>query len=260
MKRRSGCIWIAAGAVLALIAGALAFLAILRASSTAVPAEPQVPTVDVVVAAHSLGVRELIDPASVELRQAPVDIVPETALRSVEETVGWLTLVPLASGEMILSSQIISPTIKGEHFAFTMDPAKVAMAFPASDLMSRNNLLQAGDHVDILFSIEVEARDEQTGGLVTLDALQNLEIAMIVKPRDVQSTATEQVSTAEVQPLAIVFALDPQDALVLKHLQDMGGMVDIVLRAPGAKEQFETQPVHLDYLLDRYTIRFSVQP
>jgi pilus assembly protein CpaB len=260
MKRRSGCIWIAAGTVLALIAGLLAFLAILRASSTAVQPEPKVPTVDIVVAARSLGVRELIEPDSVELLQAPVDIVPELALRSVDKAVGWMTIVPLASGEMILSSQIISPTIKGEHFAFLMDADKVAMAFPASDLMSRNNLLQPGDHVDMLFSIEVEARDEQTGGLVTLDALQNLEIAMIVKSIEVQSSATGQATAQEVQPLAIVFALDPQDALVLKHLQDMGGTVDIVLRAPGAKEQFETQPVHLDYLLDRYTIRFPVQP
>jgi len=260
MKRRSGCIWIAAGAVLALVAGLLAFLAILRASSTAVPTATRVPTVGIVVAARALGVRELIQPGSVELRQAPADIVPETALRRVEEVMGWMTIVPLASGEMILSSQIISPTVKGEHFAFTMDPAKVAMAFPANDLMSRNNLLQPGDHVDMLFSIAVEARDQQTGGLVTFNALQNLEIAMMVRPQNVESSATQQVTTHEAAPLAIVFALDPQDALVLKHLQDMGGTVDIVLRAPGAKELFETQPVHLDYILDRYTIRLPVQP
>jgi Flp pilus assembly protein CpaB len=260
MKRRSGCIWIAAGAVLALVAGLLAFLAILRASSTAVPAQPKAPTVGVVVAARALVVRELIEPGSVELRPAPADIVPETALRRVGGAVGWMTIVPLAPGEMILSSQIISPTVKGEHFAFTMDPAKVAMAFPANDLMSSNNLLQSGDHVDMLFSIQVEARDQQTGALVTFNALQNLEIALIVRPRNIESGATQQGTAADLRPLAIVFALDPQDALVLKHLQDMGGTVDIVLRAPGAKELFETQPVHLDYILDRYTIRFPVEP
>jgi pilus assembly protein CpaB len=260
MKRRSGCIWIAAGALLALIAGALAFLAILRASSSKVPAEPKAPTVDIVVAARSLGMLELVEPGSVELRQAPAAIVPETALRRVEQAIGWMTVVPLAPGEMILSSHIISPTIKGEHFAITMDPDKVAMAFPASDLLSRNNLLKPGDHVDVLFSIEVEARDEQTGGLVTFDALQNLEVAMIVKPRVAPSSTGEQVSAEQTRPLAIIFALDPQDALVLKHLQDVGGTVDIVLRAPEAEELFETEPVHLNYILDRYTIHFPVEP
>jgi pilus assembly protein CpaB len=258
MKRRSGCIWIAAGAALALIAGLLAFLAILRASSTAVPAAPRVPAVDVVVASRSLGVRELIEADSVELIQAPVNIVPESALRRIDQAVGWMTIVPLAPGQMILSSQIISPTIRGEHFALTMDPAKVAMAFPVEDLMSSNNLLQPGDHVDMLFSIEVPARNEETGGLVTIDALQNLEIAWIVRTGAGQASGTQQTTVR--QSLAIVFALDPQDALVLKHLHDMGGTVDIVLRAPGAKEQFETQPVHLDYILDRYTIHFPVQP
>ncbi len=254
MKRRSGCIWIAAGAVLALLAGVVAFWAILRASSQAVPSEPRAPTVGVVFAARSLSLRELIQADSVELRQAPADIVPESALRRVEDALGRITLVPLVSGEMILSSHVISPTIKSARFAFTMDPAKVAMAFPASDLMSRNSLLQPGDHVDVLFSIQVEERDQETGGLVTFDALQNLEIAWIVQP-----PADPETGKAAA-PLAIVFALNPQDALVLKHLQDMGGNVDIVIRAPEANEFFETRPVHLDYILDRYGIRFPVLP
>lgn len=260
MKRRSGCIWIAAGAVLAVIAGVLAFLAILRASSTAVPGEPRAPTVDVVVAARSMSVRALIEPGSVELRQAPADIVPDTALRRVEEALGRITLVPLASGEMILASHVMSPTIKGEHITFTMDPAKVAMAFPVDDLMSSNDLLQPGDHVDVLFSIDVKATDTESGGLVTFNALQNLEIATIVKPRGVEATAAAEVGAKAVRPLAIVIALDPQDALVLKHLRDMGGTVDIVLRAPEVEERFETQPVHSNYILDRYTIRFPVLP
>jgi len=258
MKRRSGCIWIAAGAVLALLAGVLAFMAILRATSQAVPSEPPVPTVDVVVATRSLGVRELIVPDAVELRQANADIVPETALRSVEEALGSITLEPLAAGEMILSDNIISPTIKGAHFAFTMDPTKVAMAFPPSDLMSRNDLLTPGDHVDLLFSILVEARTQSAGGLVTFDALQNLEIAAIVRAQTSETSTEGSIGAGA--PQVIVFALDPQDALVLKHLQDMGGTVTIVLRAPGTRERFPTQPVHHDYILDRYTIRIPVEP
>ena len=56
---------------MALIAGTLVFLAILRAWSTAVPAESKAPTVYIVVAARSLGVPELIEPDSVELLRAP---------------------------------------------------------------------------------------------------------------------------------------------------------------------------------------------
>ncbi|MGC8786699.1 MAG: Flp pilus assembly protein CpaB [Anaerolineae bacterium] len=259
MKRRAGCIWIAAGVVLALLAGVLAFWAVLQASSQATAPAARTPTVEVVVASRAIGMREIILPEDIEVRAAPVDIVPENAIRKVDEVVGWVTLNSLAPGEMILSSDIVSPTVQGGYFAFTMDKTKVAMAFPADDLMSSNNLLKPGDHVDLLFSIEVQETDATSGELVTFNALQNLEIAAIVQPQDLETQAKAEVG-GKARPLAIVFALDPQDALVLKHLHDMGGVVDIVLRAPEAKERFSTQPVNQKYLIDRYQLRIPVLP
>jgi pilus assembly protein CpaB len=160
-------------------------------------------------------------------------------------------LTSLSSGEMVLASHIISPTVKGGPVAFLMEESQVAMAFPAEDILTRNNLLKPGDHVDVLFSIEVTL-GEEGGNLVTFNALQNLEVAAI--PR-----ATAEGGGAG-KPLALVFTLDPQDALVLKHLRDMGGTVDIVLRAPEAEERFTTQPVHMNYLIDRYQLRVPELP
>jgi pilus assembly protein CpaB len=220
----------------------------------------EAPKVKVVVAARAIGVRELIMEGDVEVRTAPADIVPENAVRSMEEAVGWVTMSPLSAGEMIMATQLVSPTIKGKAVAYTMDKGKVAMAFPAEDLMSRNNLLQPGDHVDVLFSIAVKAQDQTTGDLVTFDALQNLEIAAVVQARDLETQAKTQAGVTAAQPMAIVFALDPQDALVLKYLRDMGGTVDIVLRAPEVKERFSVQPVHMDYLFDRYQFRVPQAP
>jgi Flp pilus assembly protein CpaB len=259
MKRRAGCIWIGAGVVLALLAGVLAFWAVLQASSQAATPAARTPTVEVVVASRAIGARTVILPEDVEVRAAPVDIVPENAIHQVDAVVGWVTLNPLASGEMILSSDIVSPTIQAGYFALAMDKTKVAMAFPANDLMSSNNLLKPGDHVDLLFSIEVQETDASSGELVTFNALQNLEIAAIVQPQDLETQAKAEVG-GKARPLAIVFALDPQDALVLKHLHDMGGTVDIVLRAPEAKERFSTQPVNQKYLIDRYQLRIPVLP
>ncbi len=261
MKKRSGCIWIGAGAVLALLAGVVAFYAIMQGTSAQVSTPvPESPKVKVVVASRVMGVRELIQSGDVETRSAPVDIVPESALRSMDEAIGWLTIAPLAPGQMVLSGQLISPTIKGASAAFVMDKSKVAMAFPADDLMTRNSLLQPGDHVDVLFSLAVEAPDQSKGELVTFNALQNLEIAALVRPSDLESKAKSEAGIKGAQPLAIVFAVTPQDALVLKYLKDMGGTVDIVLRAPDAKEQFAVQPIHMDYLADRYQLRIPVAP
>jgi pilus assembly protein CpaB len=261
LKKRSGCVWIGAGAILALLAGVMAFYAIMRGASSQVAAPaPESPKVKVVVASRAMGARELIQSGDVETRSAPVDIVPESALRSTDEAVGWLTVAPLAPGQMVLSTQLISPTIKGNSAAFAMDKTKVAMAFPADDLMSRNNLLQAGDRVDLLFSLAVQSPDGTKGELTTFSALQNLEIAALVRSSDLESQAKAQAGVTGAQPLAIVFALTPQDALVLKYLKDMGGTVDIVLRAPDAKEQFAVQPIQMSYLTDRYQLRIPIAP
>jgi pilus assembly protein CpaB len=58
----------------------------------------------------------------------------------------------------------------------------------------------------------------------------------------------------EIEPQAILLALSPQDALVLKHLKDAGGVIDIVLRAPTSSQLFEPEPVMPDYLKDRYEL------
>jgi pilus assembly protein CpaB len=253
-KRRSGVIWIAAGILLAIIAGGLAFVFILRVSQAQTP-EEKAPELDVVFATRFLEEQQLIGSGDVELRRAPVDVVPENAIRDVQQAVGQLTLAEISPGEMIVSSNVISPTIAAERAAFTMDDDQVAMAFPARDLMSSNQLLKAGDRVDVLFSVEitVESEDEAEAEVMTFNALQDLVIAAVIRPRGLDAKAA-----AETEPAAIIFALDPQDALVLKHLKDVGGTVDIVLRAPEAEGRFDTQPVHENYLIDRYELHLPM--
>jgi hypothetical protein len=48
--------------------------------------------------------------------------------------------------------------------------------------------------------------------------------------------------------------LAPQDALTLKYVNDSGGILDYVLRAPGVERPFESDPVDIDYLINRYSI------
>jgi len=56
---------------------------------------------------------------------------------------------------------------------------------------------------------------------------------------------------------AYLMAVSPQDALVLKHLRDAGGIFDIVLRSPTSTELFELSPVLSDYLNDRYQLEIE---
>jgi hypothetical protein len=106
--------------------------------------------------------------------------------------------------------------------------------------------------------------------LFTFDAIQRIEISAIVVdvvqiqqarqqvelPAQVEGTPqpTPTPSRQEVSAVAILLAMDPQDALVLKHLKDAGGVFDIVLRSPTSNQLFELEPVWDEYLIDRYEL------
>jgi hypothetical protein len=149
------------------------------------------------------------------------------------------------------------------------------------------DVLQPGDLVDILMSVEVPVLPDEASGLVaseaqvgdeedailfTFNALQRVTIqAIIVEILPEQRTTGAATTTTRttlggtpaptatpgperIEAQAILVAVSQQDALVLKHLKDAGGTADIVLRAPTADQIYELDPVSAEYLKDRYEL------
>lgn len=115
-------------------------------------------------------------------------------------------------------------------------------------------------------SVEGKEASPAQPDLITFYTIQNAEIAAIRYASGEVSKSggfqllpsggdrdQEEVSVSI--PQALLVALDPQDALILKHLLDRGDtMIDIVLRAPTNDQLFDTQSVDRDYLYDRYKL------
>jgi pilus assembly protein CpaB len=259
MGRMRGCLWLTAGLVVAVLAGAVAFITLQRMTGAG-PTEgvgggPRVP---VVVAASAVEVRSLLTDDNVELRQLPVNAVPEGAVRELEEAVGKITLVDLYPGEVILAQRLVDPNIiTGDgRLALAVAEDQVLMAVSPVDLMSRINILKPGDHVDLLFSLQfpmstgvvLPAEEGEEAGVgvateeeqVTFFLLQNIVIAAIVGEEN--------------EPQAILVTVSPEDALVLKYAVDAEGIQDILLRAPGAEQPFEVEPVDIEFMINRYRI------
>jgi len=269
MGRLRGCLWLTAGLVVAVLAGAVAFITLQRATAQRagedVLSGPQVP---VVVAARAIEVRSPLTAEDLELKELPVEAAPEGAVRELEEAVGKITLVDLYPGEVILAQRLVDPNvITGDgRLALVVAEDEVLMAFPAQDLMSRVGVLKPGDHVDLLFSLDFpvnrgtevspaagETAEGEAAGAgqeeeqATFNLLQNVTIAAIVTG---QTPTGGEAGAAE----AILLTVSPQDALLLKYAKDAGGIVDIVLRAPGTERPFSTEPVDVDYMIHRYRI------
>jgi len=282
--------WIIIGGVgtFVVLVGLGLLAAIFRRAASPLPAATPIPprTIPVVVTTHDVPVRTLLQLEDLTLLEVPVELAPLNAVSELESAVGRVTMIRLVAGEMISRHHLANPTNEAADLAFIIGDDQVLMAFPAEDLMSQINILQPGDVVDILASLEqpvlpgpASAADEEPGDeLFTFNALQQVELsAVIVEIVPARSTSTVSSSVprsstsgdeaepqptatpvpAEINPQAILMALDPQDALVLKHIKDAGGIIDIVLRAPTADVRFELSPIMAEYLRDRFELVIS---
>jgi len=269
MARFRGFIWLAAGLIVALLAGFVAFVTLSRASAQPQGKAITSPDVQVVVAARQIDIRSTLTRDDVVTKKMPVNAVPDGAIRSVDDAVGRITLVDLYQGEVLLSQRLVDPNeaSRDGKMALVVADDEVLMALPADDLMSRTGILKPGDQVDLLFSLKFPAKnapvaasgaEEPVGGtiyvdqtkdkLATFDVLQNLTIAAVVTDLKSGSSSNDRANTA------ILLTVSPQDALVLKYVKDADGIMDIVLRAPDVDSPFESDPVDIDYLINRYQI------
>jgi hypothetical protein len=141
--------------------------------------------------------------------------------------------------------------------------------------MTQEDMVQRGDIVDIFatFQQEIEQEDEidpQTGEPVepetrtfTLDSLQRVDVTALVVDiimndeggggvELLPGQTAEGDPTQEVNVRAYLLALNPQDALILKHLKDTGAIFDIVIRAPTSTLEFELTPVTEEFIIEFY--------
>lgn len=258
MRQRGGCLWLLVGLFLAIVAGGLAFTAMLKATS-AEPAGQVETRAPVVVVARDVPPRTEIKPEDLITKDLPLSAIPDNAVLEQTAAVGKITTSQLVAGEILLQPRIAEPGQPGPQVSFKVEPGKVVMAFPADDLMSQSAILQPGDIVDILYSIEVEQSAEQTDQAstaqqtVTFWTLQKVPITAVVLPPEARG-GDNKGGQSVAPPQTILLALDPQDALLLKHLKDTDGIVDIVLRAREDETEFKTEPVNPSYLEQKYDL------
>ena len=284
MSRRRWIVIGLAGTVVIVLGCGLLAAVVTRVASPLPAATPIPPrTVSVVVMTHDVPVRSLLQTEDITVMDVPVQLAPLEALSDPQDVVGRITMIPLVTGETVGAHHLADPTNYTHDLAVVIDDDQVLMAFPSTDLMSRLNILQPGDVVDILVSLSspvlpgpgAEAEEGAGSVLFTFDAVQQVEISAVVVEIltgsrsgaasastasqgsdgvEVQLQPTPEPEPSDASPQALLIALDPQDALILKHIKDIGGIIDIVLRAPTATVRFELSPVMAEYLRDRFEL------
>ncbi len=197
---------------------------------------------------------------------------PRDAITVLDQAVGKIIKTDLVQGEMVLTHNLADPTNNNKDLSFILSEDHVLMAFPADDLMSRESMVQRGDVVDIFatFKEKVKTVGETTTTTgepkepemrtFTVDTMQKVSVTAMVlevieqegNAAPLQGEAAEAAPAPETRIKAYLLALNPQDALILKHLKDTEAIFDIVLRAPTSIAQFGLTPVTEEYIIEYY--------
>lgn len=268
MRQRGGCLWLLVGLFLAIVAGGLAFTAMLKATSAETTSQTET-LAPVVIVARDVPPRTALQPEDMITKELPLSAIPDNAVLDQESAVGKITTSELIAGEILLEPRIAEPGVPGPKVAFKIDPGKVVMAFPVDDLMTQIGVLQPGDVVDFLYSIKVKTTNVAVGATgdtsetqeettITFWTLQQVPITAVVLPPEAR--AGDSQAEAGARPESILLALDPQDALLLKHLKDIDGIVDVVLRSREDDTEYETEPVTPLYLDEQYGLTPALSP
>jgi Flp pilus assembly protein CpaB len=268
MKRRSW-LWFFAAIILAVLAGVIAILTLRQAATGETPAA-ETPGRIVVVARQPIAVNSTIRIDNVVSEERSNS--PSGAAVQIQDVVGRVTLRDIAQGEVILMQDLTSEISGTRRLSYLLGDDKIAVALPASDVLSKWGVVAPGDHVDVLFTIDVvletplpsEIRAAEDGTTIqqlvrdqSLDkasvlTLQNLEVLQVIEDPAPQQ---QQGQEAPVPQRALILKIDPQDALVLKYLIDSVGKIDLALRSPTNNALFDVEPVNINYLVLRYGIR-----
>ncbi len=259
MSRKRGWLWMVMGVALAFLAAIMVYRVV--SASSGQTAAPPTKTQSVIVATQDIPRGTVIDKTMVTVRDVPAELVPVGAATTLDDVVEKMVVVDIKRGEILLRDRLETPTNVTRNFGLVIPHGKVLIALPADDLINRVGVLQPGDKVDILFSLNYGQGNPTE--MVTLDALQDIAIQAVVMPPEAriaqkvagqlgaQGQQTLQQASGAFQR-AILVAVDPQDALLIKYLKDTGAVLDFALRAPDDTSKPLLDAVTLKYLIDTY--------
>lgn len=272
MRKRTGTLIMMAGVALAVVAGLIVFAMARQAKADRTA---QVKQVLVVMASKDVPDGSAITAGELDMQPFPADFVPHGAIVSPDNAIGKYTTTQITKGQIVLNNQL-SSTLRAGELSLSVPTGMEAVALPMTDLMSENGAIKAGDHVDILLTLNLDkiaitgsgpsatpvavVGSTNAENPVTQTTLQDVEVLAVGSVNSSSSgggtsATTAGSSTGTATRGAVIVLVSPQDALVLKYAKDSGGVVDLALRAPGDSQKVTTDPVTIDRLFSRFNFQ-----
>jgi Flp pilus assembly protein CpaB len=235
------------------------------------PAQENQTKVKVIIVAHDMFLGDLIVEGDVVEKEIPIDLAPRDVITNMTDAIGKFLKTDMVEGEMLFSHNLANPTNVNHDLGYILADDHVLFALSVNDLMTNESIIQRGDIIDVFVTLPetTKIQDEETGEMkdatrnFTFDGMQATEITALVaavvqkENADQGTTKTDEENTspptrAQIKVKGYLLALNPQDALILKHFKDSGAVFDLVIRAPTSTMQFDLTPVTQEYIIELY--------
>ena len=251
-RKRTAILLVVVGAILALAGAGYAYLSVRSAEVKIAPPEPKV---DVVVAARNIPARTKINSDMVRLAPYPTGLAPAAALTRIDQAISLATVTDVFAGQPIVASQVVTTTKETSIASAALEKGKVlvAVAFGGANHILSTGAIQPGDAVDVVLQLE------GSNGPAVVVTYQNLKIYGMGTVASVKSGENSQ-QVADQPRLALIFAVNPQEAAELKFLEGLSP--DLFLRSVADRDSvpYAVQKVDMNYILNKYRLDASVAP
>lgn len=255
MNSRIGWALVVFGLVLAVGTGGLVFLLLRQQEARAIEraraeaqalAEPVAATMKLPVAARPIAPGAVISGDDILLKDFPLDLVPVAAITETLVLENQIAATAIGQGETISARQLAGQS--AAQVSQQAPSGRVVFAYPIADLLTTSDIVRDGDRIDLLITMPISTTD--AGGSATFFTLQNIEVFRVL--REAAPPAEGEQAAPAGPPTALLLALTPEDAVVIKHVKDSGGVIDFVLRSVADDEPFAAPVIDNNEIIERY--------
>lgn len=248
-NRRRSRVYIVAGLIAAVVVAGTVFVA-LRASG--LTTDRDVEMRDVVVATRDIPARKAIEEADIAVRSVAADPTNETAFARLDEVLGRVVGIPVATGQLLTRNTLASTT-EGQTFSILeagaeFDPdgpdwRAVSLTVTAANAVA--GLLVAGQKVDLIVTMPL---NPEVG--LTEEGAEAQAAEMIPGP-STKVTLQSVTVLARTGDVYIVRA-DLETAEKIAELQAIGGIFTMALRPLEDDRTADTEGSTVDRLVEEF--------
>ena len=253
-NRRRSKLYIGVGLLVAVVVGATVFVAL---QTRGAAADGDVVMRDVIVALRDIPSRKAVEESDVSVRRIPADPTNETAFSSLDEVLGRVVGVPVATGQL-LTRNFLASTTEGQTFSIIEvgeqfdpnGPDLRAISVTVADTNAVAGTHVAGQQVDLIVTMAINPELGQEPGAAP---------GQFIPGPSTKLTFQRMTILARNGEIYILRA-DVAEAEKIAELTAAGGVFTLALRPEADVREAETEGSTIDRLIEEFGFPVPVPP